>query len=311
MSEELSIGQIIDDLTYPKDKFPRNAVKAAIEKQEEITPELLDILEIVHDDLEEIEPDVWDHIFAVYLLAQFREERAYPIILKLFATPGDAIEDAYGDVITEDLGRILASVSGGDPEPIKQLAENSAANAWVRGAALDALVTMVCAEYLPREDVIEYFQSLYTGKISRDPDNYLFWSQLVSATCNLYPEELSEEIKQAFADELIDPMYIRWEGVDYQIKQGKHQTLRETCRSPRHSLVEDTIKELKGWAAFQQPGPNLPSAFTGPHPEPIKSLFPPMQQPVTSERTLGRNDPCWCGSGKKYKNCHWREDQMA
>jgi uncharacterized protein YecA (UPF0149 family) len=18
----------------------------------------------------------------------------------------------------------------------------------------------------------------------------------------------------------------------------------------------------------------------------------------------GRNDPCWCGSGKKYKNCH-------
>lgn len=19
---------------------------------------------------------------------------------------------------------------------------------------------------------------------------------------------------------------------------------------------------------------------------------------------IGRNDPCWCGSGKKYKNCH-------
>ena len=24
---------------------------------------------------------------------------------------------------------------------------------------------------------------------------------------------------------------------------------------------------------------------------------------------LGRNDPCWCGSGKKYKHCHWREDR--
>ncbi len=22
----------------------------------------------------------------------------------------------------------------------------------------------------------------------------------------------------------------------------------------------------------------------------------------------GRNDPCWCGSGKKYKNCHARTD---
>jgi hypothetical protein len=23
---------------------------------------------------------------------------------------------------------------------------------------------------------------------------------------------------------------------------------------------------------------------------------------------LGRNDPCWCGSGIKYKRCHMRED---
>jgi preprotein translocase subunit SecA len=26
-------------------------------------------------------------------------------------------------------------------------------------------------------------------------------------------------------------------------------------------------------------------------------------------KELGRNDPCWCGSGKKYKHCHMREDQ--
>ena len=23
---------------------------------------------------------------------------------------------------------------------------------------------------------------------------------------------------------------------------------------------------------------------------------------------LGRNAPCWCGSGKKYKQCHMKED---
>jgi preprotein translocase subunit SecA len=32
-------------------------------------------------------------------------------------------------------------------------------------------------------------------------------------------------------------------------------------------------------------------------------------QPVQSKKTLGRNDPCWCGSGKKYKVCHMRSDQ--
>ncbi|HEY0811367.1 MAG TPA: preprotein translocase subunit SecA [Longimicrobiales bacterium] len=31
---------------------------------------------------------------------------------------------------------------------------------------------------------------------------------------------------------------------------------------------------------------------------------PPVQKPVTSEPKVGRNDPCPCGSGKKYKKCH-------
>jgi preprotein translocase subunit SecA len=33
------------------------------------------------------------------------------------------------------------------------------------------------------------------------------------------------------------------------------------------------------------------------------------QQPyVRGERKLGRNEPCWCGSGKKYKHCHGKLD---
>src|SRR5262245_50679037 len=32
----------------------------------------------------------------------------------------------------------------------------------------------------------------------------------------------------------------------------------------------------------------------------------PAQQPVRVEKTPGRNEPCFCGSGKKYKLCHGR-----
>jgi len=31
-------------------------------------------------------------------------------------------------------------------------------------------------------------------------------------------------------------------------------------------------------------------------------------QPIRVEKKVGRNDPCPCGSGKKYKNCHGREE---
>lgn len=32
---------------------------------------------------------------------------------------------------------------------------------------------------------------------------------------------------------------------------------------------------------------------------------------VNKKKDIGRNDPCWCGSGKKYKKCHLRRDEEA
>ena len=31
--------------------------------------------------------------------------------------------------------------------------------------------------------------------------------------------------------------------------------------------------------------------------------------PPKSAMDLQRNDPCWCGSGKKYKKCHYESDR--
>ena len=44
---------------------------------------------------------------------------------------------------------------------------------------------------------------------------------------------------------------------------------------------------------------------------PAQAPAPQQQQspaPAKSAGSLGRNDPCWCGSGKKYKQCHMRQD---
>jgi preprotein translocase subunit SecA len=36
-----------------------------------------------------------------------------------------------------------------------------------------------------------------------------------------------------------------------------------------------------------------------------EELPPPVEQRVLAEEEqVGRNDPCWCGSGKKFKKCH-------
>ena len=43
-----------------------------------------------------------------------------------------------------------------------------------------------------------------------------------------------------------------------------------------------------------------PGAVANTKPEPVRK---------TAKAELGRNDPCWCGSGKKYKHCHYRTDR--
>jgi preprotein translocase subunit SecA len=37
-----------------------------------------------------------------------------------------------------------------------------------------------------------------------------------------------------------------------------------------------------------------------------ESMLPPVVETrhLTEEEQIGRNDPCWCGSGKKFKKCH-------
>jgi preprotein translocase subunit SecA len=55
-------------------------------------------------------------------------------------------------------------------------------------------------------------------------------------------------------------------------------------------------------AAAAAAGPGA-AAYDGEAQEP--EAVPAVQQRVTdSEHELGRNDPCWCGSGKKFKRCH-------
>ncbi|MCU0499041.1 MAG: preprotein translocase subunit SecA [Anaerolineae bacterium] len=38
---------------------------------------------------------------------------------------------------------------------------------------------------------------------------------------------------------------------------------------------------------------------------------PAKPEPARTQNKLGRNDLCWCGSGKKYKHCHYKQDRVA
>jgi preprotein translocase subunit SecA len=74
-------------------------------------------------------------------------------------------------------------------------------------------------------------------------------------------------------------------------------------RNLRYSAAEDPVQGSSGFAAAALAGPI--EALDDGAPAPIAEEAPPIE-PVRVEKTPGRNEPCYCGSGKKYKLCHGR-----
>jgi preprotein translocase subunit SecA len=52
-------------------------------------------------------------------------------------------------------------------------------------------------------------------------------------------------------------------------------------------------------------GGSIPQDPSMPPPAPEHQAIP--QSPIRNELKVGRNDPCPCGSGKKFKSCHGKD----
>jgi hypothetical protein len=241
----MDLQEIVPQLQYFDGVLPRRALRAAMAQQEAITPELLTILAYARVHAQDLleEPEYMAHLYALYLLAQFREPRAYPVMVEFFSLPGDVSLDLTGDVVTEDLDRILASVCGGDVRLIERLAENPYVNAYVRNVALRALVCVVAWGEMTREDVLAYYTRLFHGGLIREPHHV--WDGLVSCCTELYPAEVEEEIRHAFRDGLVDDSCIDLAYIEQDLTRGKAVVLAK-LHARRYQPIRDTIAELEG-----------------------------------------------------------------
>ncbi len=86
---------------------------------------------------------------------------------------------------------------------------------------------------------------------------------------------------------------------------------RQEMRNVSYSAPEGPVQGEGAIMAAMAAEPELyAAADTGSYDRPEEAMpmapEPVQQQPVRVDKTPGRNDPCFCGSGKKYKLCHGR-----
>ncbi|MEA5599046.1 DUF1186 domain-containing protein [Rivularia sp. UHCC 0363] len=265
----MQLEEILSELENNTGKFPHQALERAIEEKEAITPFLLTSLSESKDNLEDLfnKPDYLLHLYALFLLAQFKEPLAYPLIVEFFSVPGDMSLNVTGDVVTEDLSRILASVSHGNIDPIKQLIENQEVNEYVKGAALQSLIILVVQGIVSREEIVQYFKELFSllfankSSINAAEEADYIWTELAINGSILAPKELHEYIERTFDEDLIEPFFFARDDFDDYLENGSEANLNELRDNPHYSLIEDAISEMKYWACFEI---NKPSIFMEP-----------------------------------------------
>ena len=311
----MTIAEIIDALTPFTGKFPEEAVRAAIEQREAIAPHLVRALEEVAETPGKYTPsDYTLHLFATFLLAQFRDKRAYRPLTRILTAPDDITYKLFGDTITERLKNILASVYDGDPSPIQTLIEDNEVEEYVRGAAVNTFMVLAHTQQIPTLEVVEYYRSLFGGKLRREAGQV--WNDLACAVADLPAPDLIPDLRQAYEEGLVDPSYADLEELEQEARTPFEK--KPDWRRERMSLVADAISEMSWWAAFDASAPEESVEFDK---EPnLDALTPsePVQDKISPDYRrsdsihgalvrrspkIGRNDPCPCGSGKKHKKC--------
>ena len=293
----MQIDEILNHFNQPKGQFPKEALNAALNQQEEITPHLLAILNNTLEHPYQVKPSQMDYIFSLYILSKFREQKAFPSILAFASLPSELLEELLGDCLTEGLARFIVSTFNGDFLAIKAVIENPKINRWCRNAALNSLIGLVAMDKMKRDQLIDYLRSLFQSKLAEDET---FTTSLVNTASDIYPEELLDEINLAFDKKKVDLGVVNRKWIAQTLKKGKESCLSEyvynDCNHQPINDVEDSI----GWmGVFQEPHPvSYFNTSTNDH-----FITNNDNTYMRGTQKLGRNEPCPCGSGKKYKKC--------
>ncbi len=292
--------QILAELSVVRDSQPLEALQSADAHREALVAPLLQAIErglANPSGLPEGEGMLFS--YATYLLAKWREPRAYPLILRWLSLPGEGAFDLGGDTVTDDGKRLLASVCDGNLEPIKQLALNRGANEYCRGQALEALALLVNWAEVPRDPIEEYFLWLAQEGLEREFSQVL--NNLCSSCLDIEALRVFPELRRAYAEGLIETGFISLKNLS-KVEAGPRGK-RVAQQREWHPPITDVAEATSWWGCFKRE-PRLSAKQLAEYAGQFRESEPDaIATPCVAPPKVGRNEPCPCGSGKKFKKC--------
>ncbi len=291
--------------------LPHAALRHAVDRWAEVGTTLLATLQDVADGADRTDRTNDILFFGIYLMAQLCETRAFHPLCAV-AADGERIVELIGDGVTEDLSLILTRTYDDDPAPLRTLIEAADASEYARNAALDSLAWLTATGRIDRRDTARYLRDLFT---TLRPQNDCFvWVGWQSAIAHLGLDELVPLVEQAFASGWIDRGVMELDDFQSDLNAARQAAEPTAVFEPNirdDGRLDDAVRHLSDWDAFRpedDPMPKQDGYMPIPAAAPQLAVAAP-QRPMNAaplrkpKSAVGRNDPCPCGSGKKFKKC--------
>ncbi len=230
--------------------------------------------------------EVWAPTHAWRTLGQLRALSAVLPLLE-FANEND------DDWLVEDLPKVFYLVGPNAIPTLATFLERERANEWATISALNGIKDIAQRHEAYRDEAL----SIAVTRLGRFATNtplvngYLVWFMIDFAA-----KDHIDLIREAFKSGNVD-VSLAGDVEDVEIEFGLrkeretvHPGLFPWMNEEMKSMIMSTGERLLGKTS----GPGLPLK------RPTATVQRPPEQPY---RNVGRNDPCPCGSGKKYKKC--------
>jgi hypothetical protein len=241
----------------------------------------------------------------IHILGGRRLAAAYRPLVAFLSGPQDRVETLLGDAVTENLSQILAGLFDGDEQPLRELVADASVDPFVREAALRALAFLAFDSRIDRATFEAFLRHFGEDKLAAADDDVM-WHAWMTAVAVLGLTKLEPRVRKAFADGRIPP---HWCDEDdfVALLNAAIERPNDHARLEGESMgyIDDVIEALEKFATGDDDFGDTGDDF-GADSDELEDLRErlattlPTQNPY---RHVGRNDPCPCGSGKKFKKC--------
>ena len=278
----------IEKITHRSQNFPKEAFQVLTENEEEAKPYLRESLEKAIREKTDLDSDYQLHFYALFLLGQFQDKESFQIITELVSLSSKVVDYLIGDTITSGLSDILYNTYDGNIHHLKQMIADKEIDEFVRATVLSVMGQL----YLDGEISITDWKDYLSQIIQNAQEFDHIHNKIAELICRCHFVDMLPKIRYMLDYHLMEKGYLgNYDAcVDLMFEYSEDRI----CEKPM-----DAAEYIQSWDMFADDKEEKLDFE--------KIIEAMIENEEVQENKIGRNDPCPCGSGRKYKHCCLRK----